>query len=115
MLAHRSLHVTSESWTGHWGDDARYYARRSDGVCFAIDGAVNVFDLAGTTPPPPHARPVESLPAGGGYTLRVFVQRPLDTCHVKPSIDGPSPIHPRVTSARLLACGVRRRRVAQRT
>src|SRR5688572_11573479 len=68
--------VTSETWNGHWGADARYYARRSDGACFAIDGAVNVFDLAGTTPPSPHARPVDSLPVDGEYTLSVFAQRP---------------------------------------
>ena len=101
--------VTSETWNGHWGADARYYARRSDGACFAIDGAVNVFDLAGTTPPSPHARPVDSLPGDGEYTLSVFAQRPIPI-RVMPSIDGPSPIHPRIISARLLAVGVRRRR-----
>lgn len=110
MIARRSKHVTSESWNGHWGPDARYYARRSDGVCFAIDGAVNVFDLAGTTPPLPHARPVDSLPVAGRYTLSVFAQRPIESGHVKPSIDGPSPLHPRLVKARLLACGVRRRK-----
>lgn len=109
MLARRPQHDTSERWYGHWGADARYYARRSDGACFEIDGAVNVIDLAGTTPPSTHARLVDSLPNAGRYTLSVFAQRPLDESHVKPSIDGPSPIHPRVTTARLLAYGVRRR------
>ena len=110
MIAPRRRHVTSESWNGHWGADARYYARRSDGVCFAIDAAVNVLDLAGTTPPSTHAQPVEALPAAGPYTLTVFAQPPLEASYVKPSIDGPSPIHPRVTAARLLVFGVRRRR-----
>ncbi len=109
MLAPESLHDTSERWYGHWGADERFYGRRSDGACFAIDSAVSVFDLAGTTPPLPHARPVEALPVVGRYTLNVFAPRPLDTSHVKPSIDGPSPIHPRVATARLLAYGVRRR------
>ena len=109
MLAPRPHPVTSETWNGHWGADARYYARRSDGACFEIDGAVNVFDLAGTTPPSPHARRVKSLPVGGEYALRVFAQRP-EPVHVQPSIDGPSPLHPRITTARLLAVGVRRRR-----
>ena len=111
MIAPRSHPaVTSETWNGHWGADARYYARRSDGVCFAIDGAVNVFDLARTTPPSPHARPVDSLPVEGEYTLSVFAQRPPEAVYVRPSIDGPSPIHPQITSARLLAVGVRRRK-----
>ena len=111
MIARRSHHLSSERWSGHWGTDARYYARRSDGVCFAIDPTVNVLDLAGTTPPSEHARPVDSLPVAGGYTLTVFGDRPpVGTCHVRPSIDGPSPVHPRIATARLLACGVRRRR-----
>src|SRR5688500_3533731 len=102
--------VTSETWNGHWGEDERYYARRSDGVCFAIDGAVNVFDLARRAPPSPRARPVASLPIAGEYTLSVFAQRPPEAVHVRPSIDGPSPIHPRITSARVFAVGVRRKR-----
>ena len=106
MIARPSL-VTSETWNGRWGADARYYARRSDGACFAIDGAVNVADLA--APTPPHARPVHSLPDDGEYVLSVFALRP-GSMHVRPSIDGPSPIHPRITSARLFAFGVRRRR-----
>jgi hypothetical protein len=110
MIAPRPHPVTSETWNGHWGADARYYARRSDGACFEIDGAVNVFDLAGTTPPSPHARLVDSLPVDGEYTLNVFAQRPA-VRHVMPSIDGPSPVHPQITSAaRLLAFGVRRRK-----
>jgi hypothetical protein len=109
MIAPRPQPDRSERWYGHWGADARYYACRSDGAYFEIDGAVNVIDLAGTTPASPHARPVDSLPVVGRYTLSVFAVRPLETSHVKPSIDGPSPIHPRVTTARLLAYGVRRR------
>ena len=103
-------HTTSERWHGHWGTDARYYARRSDGVCFAIDGAVHVIDLASATPPTPHARPVDSLPRRGRYTLSVFAQRPAEPSYVKPSIDGPSPVHPRIATAQLIAFGVRRRR-----
>ena len=110
MLAPRSPHDTSERWYGHWGADERFYARRSDGVCFAIEAGVNVIDLAGSTPPVPDARPVDSLPVVGRYTLNVLAQPPLDTSHVKPSIDGPSPLHPRAAAPRLLAYGVRRRR-----
>jgi len=110
MIAPRPQPDTSERWYGHWGVDARYYARRSDGACFAIDGAVNVIDLAANTPvSPPHAQPVDSLPNAGRYSLSVFAVRPPATSHVKPSIDGPNPLHPRVTTARLLAYGVRRR------
>ena len=109
MLARRSLPVTSASWSGHVGADKRYYARRSDGVCFAIDGAVNVVDLAGTTPPAPHARPVDSLPGAGEYTLSVLAHSSVATSFVKPSIDGPSLVHPRIATARLVAYGVRRR------
>ena len=110
MLARRSQPVTSASWSGHWGPDKRYYARRSDGVCFAIDGAVNVVDLAGTTPPSPHARPVDALPGADGYTLSVLAHSPVASVHVRPSIDGQSPVHPRIATARLVAYGVRRRR-----
>jgi hypothetical protein len=110
LIARRSHHVTSECWSGHWGADARYYARRSDGACFAIDGAVNVLDLASATVPSPHAQPVDSIPVDGRYTLRVISQRPPEVRHVKPSIDGPSPLHPRAAIPRLLAFGVRRRR-----
>ena len=103
MVARPSQDVTSERWNGHWGADARYYARRNDGVCFAIDGAVNVLDLAGTTPPSSHAQPVESLPVVGRYTLNVFAVRPLDGSRVRSS-GGIAPAIPR-----LLAYGVRRR------
>ena len=112
MVAPRSQHDTSERWYGHWGADERFYARRSDGACFAIDGDVNVIDLAGSTTgplPSVHAEPVDSLPRLGRYTLSVFAVRPPEASPVKPSIDGPSPIHPRITSTRLLAFGVRRR------
>ena len=103
MVARPLQDVSSERWNGHWGADARYYARRSDGVCFAIDGAVNVFDLAGTTPPSSHAQPVDSLPVVGRYTLNVFAMRPLDGSRAKASgeLVGATP--------RLLAYGVRRR------
>ena len=77
MLAPRSQHDTSERWQGHWGADERFYARRSDGACFAIDGAVSVIDLAGSTPPASHAERVDSLPRFGGYSLSVFAKGPL--------------------------------------
>lgn len=109
MFDSRPQPITSEIWNGYWGTDARYYARRSDGECFAIDGAVNVVDLAAATPPSSHAHPVDSLPAVRCYQLRVFAQRPPEARHVRPSIDGPSPLHPRITAARLMAFGVLRR------
>ena len=109
MVAPRSRHDKSERWYGHWGADERFYARRSDCACFAIDGDVNVIDLAGSTPPSPQARPVDSLPRLGRFTLSVVVQHPPETTYVRPSIDGPSPVHPQVATARLLAYGVRRR------
>ena len=110
MLARRSLPVTNASWSGHVGADKRYYARRSDGVCFAIEGAVPVVDLADATPPSSHARPMDSLPGPGEYTLSVLAHSPVASCYVKPSIDGPSLVHPRAAAARLVAYGVRRRR-----
>ncbi len=110
MLARKSQQVTSESWEGHWGTDARYYARRSDGACFAIDGAARIFDLADTTAAAPHARPVESLPMIGGYTLSVLALPPRAGRRVMPSIDGPNPNHPRFAAPRLVAYGVFRRR-----
>ena len=110
MLARRSQQVTSESWDGHWGADARYYARRSDGACFAIDAAARVFDLADTAAAAAHARPVDSLPMIGGYTLSVLALPPIQGSRVKPSIDGPSLGHPRLAAPRLLAYGVFRRR-----
>jgi hypothetical protein len=110
MLARRSQQVTKESWDGHWGTDARYYARRSDGACFAIDGAARIFDLADTSADVPHARPVESLPMIGGYTLSVLALPPRLGRRVMPSIDGPSLSHPAFAAPRLVACGVFRRR-----
>lgn len=104
MVARRSEQFTSQEWNGLWGTDARYYARRSDGACFAIDGAMTVFDLAGSSPPPRHARPVASLPHVGRYTLRVFAARPIAT-GIPETADGAPVQRP---SARLFACGVRR-------
>jgi hypothetical protein len=75
MVDRRSQQFTGESWNGLWGTDARYYARRSDGACFEIDGSANVFDLAGSSPPPPHARRVACLPNAGRYTLTVCAVR----------------------------------------
>lgn len=77
MVARRSQRFTSEDWTGHWGTDARYYARRSDGACFAIDGAVAVFDLARSAPPASLAQRLASIPDAGRYALRVFAAGPL--------------------------------------
>ena len=117
MLARPSQHLTSESWYGHWGIDARFYARRGDGACFAIDPSMNVIDLAGTTPPEAHARPVESLPRLGRYTLSVFAVRSVAEDSATSSVSArdvacgdvePSSAVPAVTP-RLLAYGVRRR------
>ena len=110
MLARTSpQQVTTEVWNGRHGTDARYYARRGDGVCFAIDGAARVFDLADTAASSPHARPVESLPENARYTLTVVALPPHVGSRVRPSIDAPSAMHPRFAAPRLLAFGVRRR------
>jgi hypothetical protein len=109
MLARQSQHDTTEHWSGHWGADARFYARRSDGVCFAIDGRVNVIDLAASTPPSSHARAVESLPQLGRYTLSVFAVRPLDASAATPSDEGQTAGESPSAPGRLLAYGVRRR------
>ena len=110
MLSHESAQFTTESWNGYWGVDACYYARRSDGVCFAIEGAMNVLDLAGATLPASHARPVNALPISGRFALRVVVMHAVDT--VTPEAGSVTPTQldaPRATP-RLLAFGVRRRR-----
>ena len=109
MLARSSPQVTTESWNGRHGTDARYYGRRSDGVCFAIDGAARVFDLADTSASSPHARPVDSLPEDARYTLSLVALPPHSGSRVRPSIDAPSAVHPRFAAPRLLAFGVRRR------
>jgi hypothetical protein len=117
MLARPSQHLTSESWYGHWGIDARFYARRGDGACFAIDPSMNVIDLAGTTPPEAHARPVESLPRLGRYTLSVFaVRSAADDSATSPDAArdvargaGERPSEGSAVASRLLAYGVRRR------
>jgi hypothetical protein len=76
MVARRLQRFASEEWSGHWGADARYYARRSDGALFVIDGAVTVFDLAHSAPPAAMAERVSAMPDVGGYTLRVVAARP---------------------------------------
>jgi hypothetical protein len=94
MVVRRSQPIISEAWSGLWGTDARFYARRSDGVCFAFDGAASVFDLAGSSPPAPHARPVATLPNVGRYILSVFAARPTESSN---------------EGRRVFAYGVRRR------
>jgi hypothetical protein len=108
MVARRLQRFASEDWSGHWGADARYYARRSDGALFVIDGAVTVFDLAHSAPPASLAQRVSSMPDVGGYTLRVVAAR-------QQSPDA-SADEPRVTieraearaQRRLVVCGIRR-------
>lgn len=107
MVARRSQQFTSQEWNGLWGTDARYYARRSDGACFAIDGAMTVFDLAGSSPPSLHAQPVAALPHVGRYTLRVFAARPIANGKPDTPDDAAATVAPR-RSARLFAYGVRR-------
>ncbi len=109
MVARRSQQFTSQEWNGLWGTDARYYARRSDGACFAFDGTMTVFDLAGSSPPSLHARPVAALPHGGRYTLRVFAARPIDAGPRPDATDeSANAAQPRRRAARLFAYGVRR-------
>ena len=108
MLAHPSQHSSSERWAGHWGADAQFYARRSDGVCFAIDGGVSVIDLVGSTPASPHARPLDALPGQGRYTLRVLASAQGGASGATSSSDATDAGANR-TGARLLAFGVRRR------
>ena len=83
----------SEAWRLVWGSDSRYYARRSDGACFTIDGSARVVDLAGpdgAAPPKGYARAVPSIPRSGRYALRVFA----DDSDAR--------------RTRVVACGVRR-------
>ena len=95
MVARRPEAFTTEDWNGFWGTDARYYARRSDGACFAIDGRVTVFDLASDSPPALHSEPVAALPHVGSYAMRMLVARPIAG-------------NGRQENRRLFACGVRR-------
>ena len=110
MLAHESAQVTTESWNGYWGVDACYYARRSDGVCFAIEGAMNVLDLAGATLPSSQARPVNALPISGRFALSVVVMHAGGDADAR--CDGATQPQgdARRATPRLLAVGVRRRR-----
>ena len=110
MLAHESAQVTTESWNGYWGVDACYYARRSDGVCFAIEGAMNVLDLAGATLPSAHARPVNALPISGRFSLRVVVMQAAGESHAESDSATPAEAEAPRAMPRLLAFGVRRRR-----
>jgi hypothetical protein len=93
MVARRSQAFTTEHWNGFWGMDARYWARRSDGACFAIDGRATVFDLASDSMPERHSEPVATLPRAGRYAMRVLIAKPV----------------PGARTARTFACGVRRR------
>lgn len=110
MLFHGSAQVTTESWNGYWGVDACYYARRSDGVCFAIEGGMNVLDLAGATLPPSQARPVNALPISGRFALRVVVMQAAGAAATEAENVTPTQGDVRRAMPRLLAVGVRRRR-----
>src|SRR5688572_27118983 len=110
MLSHGSAHITTESWNGYWGVDACYYARRSDGVCFAIEGAMNVLDLAGATLPAARARPVNALPISGRFALRVVVMHAVDEAPTSSESGTPTQGDAPRAMPRLLAFGVRRRR-----
>ena len=110
MLSHESAQVTTESWNGYWGVDACYYARRSDGVCFAIEGAMNVLDLAGATLPASQARPVNALPISGRFALRVVVMQAAGETLSQGESAMPPQDDARRAKPRLLAVGVRRRR-----
>lgn len=105
-----SAQVTTESWHGYWGVDACYYARRSDGVCFAIEGATNVLDLTAATLPPSRARPVNALPISGRFALRVVVMQATEEAHDERETAMPNRDEARRAMPRLLAFGVRRRR-----
>ena len=109
MVARRSQRFTSEDWTGHWGTDKRYYARRSDGACFAIDGAVAVFDLARSAPPASMAQRLASIPDAGRYALRVFAAGPLsETARREPGKEPAGRSDAGAEVRRLVVCGVRR-------
>ena len=103
MVARPSSRVASERWSGHWGADARYHARRSDGACYSIDGAVRVSDLARAVPAAPLARPLPALDADGRYALCV-----VGTREEPPREDVVPRAGARREGRRLVACGVRR-------
>lgn len=111
MVARGSQRFTSEDWIGHWGSDARYYARRRDGACFAIDGAVAVFDLARSAPPASMAQRLPSIPSAGRYDLRLFAAGPLtESARREPGTGSERLGRPDAgqTVRRLVVCGVRR-------
>ena len=108
MVARRSQAFTTEDWNGFWGTDARYYARRSDGACFAIDAAAMVFDLAGSATPSSHAHPVASLPRSGRYTMRVLVARSVMASTRPVAGETKKQTSAESTRPRVFACGVRR-------
>ena len=111
MVARGSQRFTSEDWIGHWGSDARYYARRRDGACFAIDGAVAVFDLARSAPPASMAQRLPSIPSTGRYDLRLFAAGPLtESARREPGTGSERLGRPEAgqTVRRLVVCGVRR-------
>jgi hypothetical protein len=105
MASRRLQQITSEAWNGFWAD-ARYYARRSDGACFAIDGATRMLDLAAASPASAHVRAVTALPQVGRFVLRVFATRPVEEARVEPSGTESEASAP--GRARLFAYGVRR-------
>jgi hypothetical protein len=108
MVARRLQRFASEDWSGHWGADARYYARRSDGALFVIDGAVTVFDLAHSAPPAAMAERVSSIPDVGGYTLRVVAARPESAPAMADGARGTSERGGAAQQRRLVVCGTRR-------
>ena len=109
MIARSPQRYTTEAWNGLWGADARFYARRSDGACFVIEGEVGVFDLAASPLPADHATEVKTLPQFGRYSLRMLVARPTEES-TSPAGDSSDPAaRPREARASLFACGVLRR------
>ena len=108
MIARSSQRYTTEAWNGLWGADARFYARRSDGACFVIEGDVGVFDLASSLPED-LATQVKTLPQFGRYSLRMFVAKPRVATTDSPAAESESDDRPQEARASLFACGVRRR------
>ncbi len=108
MVARRLQRFASEDWSGHWGADARYYARRSDGALFVIDGAVTVFDLAHSAPPAAMAERVSSIPDAGGYTLRVVAARPEPAAAAGDAARSAAERAGAASGRRLVVCGTRR-------
>jgi hypothetical protein len=108
MASRRSRQFTSEAWNGFWGTDARYYARRSDGACFAIDGEAKILDLAAATPASGHVRAVPTLPTVGRYVLQLFATQPIGDGWIEPIDETSAAPAPSKQSSRLFAYGVRR-------